>query len=59
MCSLYSANIKGGDIKSGETIIDYMQPIPARGTGMHRMVFILFKQNQEIDFTQEKRQLPW
>ena len=51
--------MKGGDVSSGEVIMDYLQPIPTRGTGLHRMVFLLFKQNKKIDFSEEKKQLPW
>jgi len=56
---LFRANIKGSDVASGQTIVDYMQPIPVRGTGYHRMIFLLFKQNEKIDFSEEQRLLPW
>ena len=39
--------------------MDYMQPIPTQGTGYHRMVFVLYQQNKEIDFSQEQRKTPW
>lgn len=47
----FVANIKASDVNSGEEIVPYMQPIPFRGTGFHRYVFILFKQEKNIDYS--------
>ncbi|VVC32558.1 Phosphatidylethanolamine-binding protein [Cinara cedri] len=44
-------NIPGGDISKGETIFNYLQPFPAKGTGYQRMVFILYQQSSEINFS--------
>jgi large subunit ribosomal protein L38 len=43
-------NIQGNDCSTGEVLMDYMQPIPPKGTGFHRLVFILFEQSQKIDY---------
>lgn len=48
-------NIPGNDITKGEELCNYLQPFPAKGTGYHRYVFILFKQEQKIDFSSVKR----
>ena len=37
-------NIKGSDIASGQTVCDYLQPFPPKGTGYHRYIFVLYKQ---------------
>lgn len=49
------ANIKGGDITSGQEVASYLQPFPAFGTGYHRFAFVLYKQEAEIDFSAESR----
>nr|XP_039271418.1 39S ribosomal protein L38, mitochondrial-like [Styela clava] len=51
-------NIPGGDVLKGNTIVDYLQPIPARGTGYQRMIFVLFEQSDKIDFISEQREAP-
>lgn len=51
-------NIPGNDILQGEVLVDYMQPIPARGTGFHRHVFILFEQDGNITYDSEKVDQP-
>eukprot|EP00040_Diaphanoeca_grandis_P039884 m.260469 g.260469 ORF g.260469 m.260469 type:complete len:270 (+) comp39999_c0_seq1:67-876(+) len=38
------ANINGGDVSSGDTVIGYKSPAPVKGTGFYRYVFCLFKQ---------------
>uniref|UniRef100_A0A8D0FJT7 Large ribosomal subunit protein mL38 n=1 Tax=Strix occidentalis caurina TaxID=311401 RepID=A0A8D0FJT7_STROC len=48
-------NIPGNDIKSGKEICHYLPPFPARGTGYHRFVFLLFKQDCPIDFSEDVR----
>lgn len=48
---MYRGNIPGGDVNKGETIFNYLQPFPAKGTGYQRMVFILYQQSTEIDFS--------
>ncbi|UYV62204.1 MRPL38 [Cordylochernes scorpioides] len=52
------ANIKGGDLSTGETIVDYLRPIPYLGTGYHRYIFVLYKQDGRLDFSQYKKEQP-
>ncbi|NXT00545.1 RM38 protein, partial [Jacana jacana] len=51
-------NIPGNDIKSGKEICHYFPPFPARGTGYHRFIFLLFKQDCPIDFSEDVRPTP-
>ncbi|TRY87619.1 hypothetical protein DNTS_026652, partial [Danionella cerebrum] len=51
-------NIPGSAISSGEQICPYISPFPVRGTGFHRFVFILFKQEHPVDFSAELRPDP-
>ncbi|KFQ92666.1 hypothetical protein Y956_05010, partial [Nipponia nippon] len=51
-------NIPGNDIKSGKEICHYLPPFPAMGTGYHRFVFLLFKQDCPIDFSEDVRPMP-
>uniref|UniRef100_H2YIE3 Large ribosomal subunit protein mL38 n=1 Tax=Ciona savignyi TaxID=51511 RepID=H2YIE3_CIOSA len=51
-------NIQGNDVGSGETLVDYLPPLPIRGTGYHRMVFLLFQQSGTINFSSERRSSP-
>jgi len=56
---VYRGNIPGNDVGRGETLVDYIQPFPVRGTGAHRFVFVLFEQNKQIDYRYIKRPSPW
>ncbi|XP_008102612.2 large ribosomal subunit protein mL38 [Anolis carolinensis] len=51
-------NIPGNNIEAGEEICHYFPAFPARGTGYHRYVFLLFKQLQAVDFTEDVRPKP-
>ncbi|PKU32934.1 hypothetical protein llap_16762 [Limosa lapponica baueri] len=51
-------NIPGNDIKSGKEICHYLPPFPAMGTGYHRFIFLLFKQDCPIDFSEDVRPTP-
>ncbi|NP_001090576.2 mitochondrial ribosomal protein L38 L homeolog [Xenopus laevis] len=51
-------NIPGNQMHSGEQICHYFPPFPAKGTGYHRHIFILFKQDRHIDFKDELRPNP-
>uniref|UniRef100_A0A914Z8Q2 Large ribosomal subunit protein mL38 n=1 Tax=Panagrolaimus superbus TaxID=310955 RepID=A0A914Z8Q2_9BILA len=44
------ANISDGQ-KNGETIVPYLPPTPYKGTGYHRIAFILFRHKEKIDFS--------
>lgn len=51
-------NIPGGAVQSGDELCHYLPPFPARGTGFHRYVYVLFKQEQAIDFEGDRRRSP-
>uniref|UniRef100_A0A8C3CRH8 Large ribosomal subunit protein mL38 n=1 Tax=Cairina moschata TaxID=8855 RepID=A0A8C3CRH8_CAIMO len=51
-------NVPGNDIKAGKEICHYLPPFPAMGTGYHRFVFLLFKQERPIDFSEDVRPTP-
>ncbi|XP_017779211.1 PREDICTED: 39S ribosomal protein L38, mitochondrial [Nicrophorus vespilloides] len=54
----FVGNIPGNKVESGETIVDYMQPIPPKGSGYHRHIFVLYKQEKKLDFEQLKKSGP-
>lgn len=43
-------NIPGNDIASGKTLAEYVGAGPPQGTGLHRYIFLLFKQPSKINF---------
>ncbi|KAI9095254.1 phosphatidylethanolamine binding protein [Phlyctochytrium arcticum] len=51
------ANIPGSDVYNGEDLTDWIEPQPESGTGLHRIVFLLFKQKgrQELPVIEGKR----
>ncbi|XP_052544074.1 39S ribosomal protein L38, mitochondrial isoform X2 [Tympanuchus pallidicinctus] len=51
-------NIPGNDIKAGKEMCHYLPPFPAMGTGYHRFIFLLFKQDRPIDFSEDVRPKP-
>jgi len=51
---LFRGNIPDGDVNRGETVFNYLQPFPAKGTGYQRMIFVLYKQSSKIDFSSIK-----
>ncbi|CAH2076466.1 unnamed protein product, partial [Iphiclides podalirius] len=48
------ANIPGNSFKEGDTIVDYLRPFPLKGTGYHRYVFVLYKQNEKVSYDVHK-----
>lgn len=44
------ANISDGST-NGETIVPYLPPAPFKGTGYHRIAFVLFRHKEKIDFS--------
>lgn len=44
VCHWTVVNIAGTDINNGDTVFDYIGSGPPEGTGLHRYVFLLFKQ---------------
>uniref|UniRef100_UPI003AAD74A1 large ribosomal subunit protein mL38 isoform X2 n=1 Tax=Centroberyx gerrardi TaxID=166262 RepID=UPI003AAD74A1 len=51
-------NIPGGAVQSGDELCHYLAPFPAKGTGFHRYIYVLFKQDGPIDFQGDVRQSP-
>ncbi|XP_077406331.1 large ribosomal subunit protein mL38 [Vanacampus margaritifer] len=51
-------NIPGGAVQSGEELCHYLPPFPARGTGFHRYIYILFQQEGPINFQEDLRPSP-
>ncbi|KAI8907436.1 hypothetical protein PhCBS80983_g05323 [Powellomyces hirtus] len=43
------ANIPGTDVDKGEDLTLYEEPQPPQGTGLHRYVFLLYKQKSKLD----------
>ncbi|KAG4074379.1 hypothetical protein HA402_008788 [Bradysia odoriphaga] len=50
----FISNIPNGDVSKGETIVPYIQPFPVKGTGYHRHIFVLYKQEKKLDFSKYK-----
>ncbi|CAG0913364.1 unnamed protein product [Notodromas monacha] len=44
-------NIKGADFSTGDVICPYLGAFPPKGAGFYRYVFMLYKQDAEIDFS--------
>ncbi|CAD5116608.1 DgyrCDS5481 [Dimorphilus gyrociliatus] len=53
-------NIKGSDMNSGDTKVTYMGPSPPKGTGPHRYIFAVYKQNdcKRTDFSNINKARP-
>ena len=43
----------------GQETCPYLPPFPARGSGFHRLVFLLFKQDKLMDFSGDTQPSPW
>ncbi|KAJ8922290.1 hypothetical protein NQ315_004229 [Exocentrus adspersus] len=54
----FIGNIPGNKVGEGETIVEYLQPFPPKGTGYQRLVFVLYKQEKPLDFSNFKRDGP-
>ena len=59
VCLVSRGNIPGGRVTSGQELCEYLPPFPAKGTGFHRYVFVLFKQHGPVDFREDARSAPW
>lgn len=44
------ANIPGTSIEKGDVIAEYLRPFPLKGTGYHRYVFVLYKQDRRVTY---------
>ena len=47
-------NIPGQDVSKGETLSAYVGSGPPQGTGLHRYVFLVYKQNGKITFDEPR-----
>lgn len=44
----FVVNIPGDNIESGDSIVDFIGSGPPEGSGIHRYIFLVFKQNGKI-----------
>jgi large subunit ribosomal protein L38 len=42
--------VKNYEVSTGQELKNYMQPLPMRGTGLHRCVYVLCEHKSPIDF---------
>ncbi|XP_071865967.1 protein D2 isoform X1 [Bombus fervidus] len=47
-------NIPGSDVSKGEVLSQYIGSGPPEGTGLHRYVFLLYKQPQKLTFNEPR-----
>ncbi|KAK1122563.1 Phosphatidylethanolamine-binding protein 1 [Melipona bicolor] len=47
-------NIPGSDVSKGEVLSEYVGSGPPKGTGLHRYVFLLYKQPQKLTFDEPR-----
>ncbi|KRT85789.1 hypothetical protein AMK59_2607, partial [Oryctes borbonicus] len=47
-------NIFGLDLESGDVITAYAGSGPPKGSGLHRYVFLVFKQNEKLNFDEPR-----
>lgn len=47
---VFRGNIPGNKIEEGETVMNYLRAFPIRGTGYHRHIFVLYKQEKKLIF---------
>lgn len=47
-------NIPGNDVSKGETLSEYVGSGPPEGTGLHRYVFLIYKQNGKLTFDEPR-----
>ena len=47
-------NIPGNDLSKGDVLSEYVGSGPPEGTGLHRYVYLLYKQPAKINFTEPK-----
>ncbi|XP_070165402.1 large ribosomal subunit protein mL38 [Polyergus mexicanus] len=57
-CHWFIGNIPGNRVKEGEELVDYLRPIAPYGIGYCRYIFVLYKQDCHIDFSEYKRTKP-
>ncbi|XP_017777132.1 PREDICTED: phosphatidylethanolamine-binding protein homolog F40A3.3-like isoform X2 [Nicrophorus vespilloides] len=47
-------NIPGADISKGDTLSQYIGSGPPEGTGLHRYVFLVYKQAEKLNFDEPR-----
>ena len=47
-------NVPGDDVSKGEVLSEYVGSGPPPGTGLHRYVFLIYKQNARLDFDEPR-----
>lgn len=57
-CHWFIGNIPGNAVEKGELLMEYMRPIPLSGTGYHRYIFVLYKQDKKLDLSSYKKEGP-
>lgn len=57
-CHWFVGNIPGDRVNEGEELIDYLRPIPAYGIGYCRYIFVLYKQECRINYSEYKKAKP-
>ncbi|XP_053698466.1 protein D3-like [Sabethes cyaneus] len=48
-------NIAGSDLSTGETLAEYISSAPPEGSGLHRYVFLVYKQPGQVQFDEPKQ----
>lgn len=48
-------NIPGNKVSDGEVLTEYIGSAPPKGSGLHRYVFLLFKQPKKLKFDEPYR----
>lgn len=47
-------NIPGTKVESGETLSSYVGSNPGQGTGLHRYVFLIYRQTSKLTFDEKR-----
>ncbi|CAH0402843.1 unnamed protein product [Chilo suppressalis] len=47
-------NIPGGNASAGETLSAYVSPVPPPNTGLHRYVYLVYKQPSRLNFDESR-----
>ncbi|XP_053698467.1 protein D2-like [Sabethes cyaneus] len=55
VCHWFVGNIPGCNVNKGDTRIAFIGSGPTQDTGLHRYVFLIYKQNGKIDFSDSPR----
>lgn len=50
----YLVNIPGNRVDDGEKLFEYRGSGPPKGTGLHRYIFLIFKQNGKLEFDEPR-----